>query len=382
MTVVTAAQIFQIINGIDDYVKVNTHLAQCIRDSLSQVADLSSSAPYTSDMCFEDVSGTTTAVDGTSLNDFTNNMITATNTFLDACATAQQANKLSKVDYAPDFTFLTSTFHTAQTEFIQEFSNYLTAFGLTLDQVEQPAWNNTTGDVVASATLQGKTLVLITKNDSHDFNVASSTNLALRRYRRMIAHLTSCYTTVAIMISVIKGKYMNNSNFSGTALGTLATDFTNINNYVNTLSNEGNDWLITYDDWYPEAREGAIVINYQQSSMLAALNKWRDNFDNTSSDVLNSITITAGGTGHAVGDILTLSGASSTADAVAVVTLVTDGAISALEIINNGAGFVAAETLTVSSSGSGTTEQLDANSVSDRTSLLGYINTMNTELQN
>jgi hypothetical protein len=229
-----------------------------------------------------------------------------------------------------------------------------------------------------------KTLVLITKNDSHDFNVASSTNLALRRYRRMIAHLSSCYTTVAIMISVIKGKYMNNSNFSGTALGTLATDFTNINNYVNTLSNEGNDWLITYDDWYPEAREGAIVINYQQSSMLAALNKWRDNFDNTSSDVLNSITITAGGADHAVGDILTLSGANSTANAIAVVTLVTDGAISALEIINSGAGFTADEELTVTTSGSGNTDTLTltANSVSDRTSLLGYINTMNTELQN
>ena len=382
MTVVAAAQIFQIINGVDDYIKVNTSLAQCIKDSLAQIADLSNTAPYTSDMCFEDVDGTTTAIDGTSLNDFTNSMITATNTFLDACATAQQANKLSKSDYAPTFTFLTSTFHTAQTEFLQEFSNYLTAFGLTLDQVEQPAWNDTTGDAVASATLQGKTLVLITKNDSHDFNVASSTNLALRRYRRMIGHVTSCYTTVAIMISVIKGRYSNNSNFSGTCLGTLASDFTTLNDYVNTLSNEGNDWLITYDDWFPEAREGGSVLNYQQSSMLAALNKWRDNFDNTSSSVLNSITITGGGSDHAIDDILTLSGAASTANAIAVVTLVSSGAITALEIINSGAGFAAAETLTVSTSGSGTGETLTANSVSDRTSLLGHINTMNTELQN
>jgi hypothetical protein len=381
MTVVAAAQIFQIINGVEDYIKVNTHLAQCIKDSLSQVADLSSSAPYTSDMCFEDVEGVTTAIASTSLNDFTNSMISAANTFLDACATALQANKLSKVDYDPDFTFLTTTFYTAQDEFIKEFSNYLTAFGLTLDQVEQPQWNDTTGDVVASSTLQSKTLVLITKMDCHDFNVASATNLALRRYRRMIEHLTSCYTTVAIMISVIKGKYVNNSNFSGTCIGTLATDFTNINNYVNTLSNDGGDWLIAYDDWYPEAREGGSVINYQQSSMLAALNNWRDDFDSSASDVLNSITITSGGSGHAVGDVLTLSGASSTADAIAVVTLVSSGAISALEIVNNGAGFVAGETLTVSSSGSGTTEQLDANSVSNRTSLLGYISSMNTELQ-
>jgi hypothetical protein len=382
MTVVATAQIFQIINGVDDYIKVNTSLAQCIRDSLAQVQDLSSSSPYTSDMCFEDVNGTTTAVDSTSLNDFTGNMIDTTDTFLDACATAQQANKLSRVDYSPDFTFLTSTFHTAQTEFIKEFANYLTAFGLTLEQVEQPAWNSTTGYAVASSTLQGKTLVLVTKNDSHDFNVASSTNLALRRYRRMIGHITSCYTTVAIMISVIKGRYMNNSNFSGTCLGTLASDFTNINDYVNTLSNEGNDWLITYDDWYPEAREGGSIINYQQSSMLAALNKWRDDFDNTSSAVLNSITITDGGSGHAIDDILTLSGASSSTSAVAVVTLVTDGAITALEIINSGAGFVAGEDLTVSTSGSGTSENLDAHSVSDRVSLLTHINTMNTELQN
>lgn len=376
MTVVTAAQIFQIVNGIDDYIKVNISLAQCIRDSLSQVQDLSSSAPYTSNMCFSDSS---TEVSSSSLSTFTGNMITATNTFLDACATALQANKATKSDAAPSFTFLTTTFHTAQGEFLQEFHNYLVAFSLTLDQVEQPNWIATTGKVVVSDTIRTTTLYLVTKSDAHDFNVGVASNNALRRYKRMIEHLSGCYTTVGIMVSVIKGKYSSNSNFSGTSIATLASTLTTLTTYVNTLSNEGNDWLNSYNDWYPEAREGATVINYQQATMLATLNNWRDDFSSTGEDIVTAITIDAGGSGNEVGDILTLSDdAAGSVDAVLVVTGVSSGAVTSVEIINPGSGHTG--TLTVTSSDTNATEPTLTRTTGDKSSLLGYINSMNNAL--
>lgn len=382
MTVVKVAQIFEIVNGNEDYINVNTSLAQCVKDSLEQVKDLTNAAPYTSDMCYTDANTVLSGQD-TSLNDFTNNMLTATNTFLDACATALQANKAASSDASPSYTYLTTTFSNAQLEFIKEFHNYLVAVSFTVDMVQQPKWISTTGEVVANSTIQGTTLYLITSSDAHDFNVGVSSNAALRKYKRVIEHLTDCYTNVGIMVSVIKGKYSNNSNFTGTSIATVASNLTDLINQINTISNDGREWLNKFEDWILEAREGSTQVNYQQASMLAALNTWRNDFSETNTDVITDVTIShASNGGASVGDVLIGEDTNATGNLVAVVTGVnSDGNVTSLEIIDRGSGHTDSTALTVYLNGSESTAiDLAVNGVSSPNSWLGYRNTLNTNL--
>jgi hypothetical protein len=382
MTVVKTAQIFEIVNGNEDYITFNTSLAQCVNDSLQQVQDLTNTAPFTSNMCYTD-SSTELSGSDTSLYDFTTRMITATGTFLTACATAQQANRAARVETAPTFTYLTTTFYNAQVEFLKEFNNYLVAISLTLNMVEQPQWISTTGNVVATSAIQDATLYLVTSSDSQDFNIGSASNDALRKYNRVIEHLTQCYTTVGIMNSVIKGKYSNNSNFTGTPIATLASTFTNLLNYVNTVANEGNDWNNSFDDWLTEARDGTTQINYQQGSVLASLNQWTSDFSSTAANVVSALTISHAGNGSAsVGDVLIGEDTNATGNVVAVVTGVnSDGNVSSLEIVNKGSEHTDGQALTVYKNGTlDTNIDLTVNGVSTPNSLLGYVNSMNTSL--
>ncbi len=72
----------------------------------------------------------------------------------------------------------------------------------------------------------------------------------------------------------------------------------------------------------------------------------------TSIGFVKDILIDAGGTGYSVGDALTFSGGSPTTTATAVVSAVSNGAITKINITNGGAGYVSAPTVTATT-GSG-----------------------------
>lgn len=382
MSTVTKAQIFQIVNGIDEYIKSNLSLAQCIKDSLEQVLDLSDVAPFNVNMAYSGGS----AITSSSINSFTSSMITVTNTFITACATAIQANIASKSEANPDFTFLNTTFAASQVTFISEFTNYLTTFTLTYDMVEQPSWLTSDTDVVGTS-ITGVTLNLYTKSDQKSTNIGVMTDNQLRRYARIIKHLVNCYVTVGIIVAGTKGKYSNNSSYSSTAIATITSNFTNLLNYINTVSNDGNEWLNAFDDWYTEAREGALNIDYQQASLLSSLNTWRNDFGRAIEGPVTAVTLTNAGSGYSVGDIITISFSGATSAVAVVTTIGTGGAVATVSIVNPGANFTTGDDVTVSvttndgstaSSGSGL--DIDITSSSDSNSLLAYINTMNTSL--
>ena len=387
MSTVTLAQIFDIVDGPIDYINVNISLGQCIKTSLQKISDAVNytDSPFLVDMVY-DASGD--AIADSSLVDLTSTMITQTDTFLSACTTALQTARVQQASTTASYDFLTSTFADAQEKFINEYTNYLTAYQFLFTMVKQPSWKSGYESVVTSA--MQITVTLVNDDFRPQFSTKWMSSAQLRVVRRVLGYLSNCFQTLVIIVAPIDAKYNGNSTLSSSVIGTITNAFSTVMTQFSTLHTEGSDFIDQVDDWESIARSTDANIDLIQAPISSALTTFIDNVGTSKSGTITSVTISTAGSGYAVGDVITLTAPTGGTDAVLVVKTTTDvsggdsGTVTSVDIIDGGSGFETDSDLSTlgitSTTGSGSSIDITVSVVGTITSFLGTISSMNDTL--
>lgn len=380
MSTVTLAQIFDIVNGPIDYINVNISLGHCIKTSLEKISDAINytSSPFLVDMV-HDASGN--AIEDSSLVDLTTSMITQTDTFLSACTTALQTARVQQSSTTSDYDFLTSTFAEAQETFMNEYTNYLTAYQFLFTMVKQPSWK--TSDQVVTSAMR-ITVTLVNDDFRPQFSTKWMSSAQLRVVRRVLSYLTDCFQTLVVIVAPIDAKYNSNSTLSSSVIGTITNTFSNVMTQFSTLHTEGSDLVDQLDDWESVARSSDANIDLIQAPISSALTTFIDNVGNSKSGTITAVTIGTAGTGYVVGDVLTLAAPTDGTSATVVVkTIGSSGEIETVEVVDGGSGYTTSSSVTVSG-GSGNDDAAAAGTmtVANITSLLTSVSSMNDSLEN
>ena len=272
MSSVSLPQIFNIVDGPEDYINVNIAIGQCVATSLDKI---NSVINYTNSPFLENMITTADAeTDETSLVEFTTRMETVTTTFLTACNTAIQATRAQKTSETQSYTYLTDTFHDAQTVFFNEYENYIRVYTFLFTTSTAPTWESSATSVVTS-DMQSVT----PRMNSDDYKPVYSTQWMLlgqlRMVTRVLQYLTNCYQTVSVLIAPTDAKYNSNSAYSSSVISSITSAFSTVIAQVTTITTEGTDLLDAFEDWEYLAREGSVDIDASQSAIITALN----NFD-------------------------------------------------------------------------------------------------------
>lgn len=387
MSTVTLAQIFDIVNGPIDYINTNISLGQCIKTSLQKISDAINytSSPFLVDMVY-DASGD--AIQDSSLVDLTTSMITQTDTFLSACTTALQTARVQQASTTASYDFLTSTFADAQETFINEYTNYLTAYQFLFTMVKQPSWKSGYESVVTSA--MQITVTLVNDDFRPQFSTKWMSSAQLRVVRRVLSYLTDCFQTLVVIVAPIDAKYNGNSTLSSSVIGTITNAFSTVMTQFSTLHTEGSDFVDQVDDWESIARSTDANIDLIQAPISSTLTTFIDNVGNSKSGTITTLSIDTAGSGYAVGDIITITAPTDGTDAVIVVKTTADvdggdsGTVTSVEIVEGGAGFDTDSDLSTlgitSTTGSGSGIDITVSAVGTITSLLGTVSSMNDSL--
>jgi hypothetical protein len=268
MSTVSLPQIFNIIDGPEDYINVNIAIGQCIATSLDKIDSVINytDSPFLVDMITTDSADT----DTTSLVEFTSRMNTVTDTFLTACNSAIQTTRSQKTSETQSYTYLTDTFHDAQTVFFNEYENYLKVYTFLFTTTSAPTFDSSATSVV-DATMQGVT----PRMNSNTYRPLYSTQWMLlgqlRIVNRVLQYLTSCYQTVTVLIAPTDAKYNSNSTYSSSVISSITSAFSTVIGQVTTITTEGSDLLDSFEDWEYLAREGSVDIETSQSEIITAL---------------------------------------------------------------------------------------------------------------
>ena len=384
MSTVTLAQIFDIVDGPIDYINVNISLGQCIQTSLDKINDAINytDSPFAVNMIYDSSSGDA-EIASTSLVDFTSLMITQTSTFLTACQTALQEARVQQSSTTSSYTFLTSTFATAQEKFIGEYSNYLTTYQHLFTMVKVPSYNSTYTDVV-STTQQGITATLANDSFRPQYSTKWMSSAQLRIVRRVLAYLSDCFQTLIIIVAPTDAKYNSNSTLSNSTIGSITDDFSAVMVKFSSLHTEGSDFVDQLDDWTSVARTTDANIDLIQAPISAALTTFVDHVGNSKTGTITAVTINTAGTGYVVGDVLTLGTEDGgTAATLVVKTIGTGGTIATVEVVDGGALYTTSSTgLSVSGGSGSSAADAAVSAVANITSLFATIGTMNDSLAN
>ena len=268
MSSVSLPQIFNIVDGPEDYINVNIAIGQCIATSLDKINSVIdyTDSPFRANM----ITTSDAETDATSLVEFTTRMDNVTGTFLTACNTAIQATRAQKTSETQSYTYLTDTFHDAQTVFFNEYENYLKVYTFLFTTSTAPTFDTSVTTVVTN-TMAGVTPQM----NSDTYRPVYSTQWMLlgqlRIVNRVLQYLTNCYQTVTVLIAPTDAKYNSNSTYSSSVISSITSAFSTVIGQVTTITTEGSDLLDSFEDWEYLAREGSVDIEASQSAILTAL---------------------------------------------------------------------------------------------------------------
>ena len=279
MSTVSLPQIFNIVDGPEDYINVNIAIGQCIATSLDKINSVIdyTDSPFRADM----ITTSSEETDETSLVEFTTRMGTITGTFLTACNTAIQATRAQKTSETQSYTYLTDTFHDAQTVFFNEYENYLKVYTFLFtndtddDATTAPTFTVVTTDTSVTTVVTSTMAGVTPRMNSDTYRPVYSTQWMLlgqlRIVNRVLQYLTNCYQTVTVLIAPTDAKYNSNSTYSSSVIASITSAFSTVISQVTTITTEGSDLLDSFEDWEYLAREGSVDIEATQSAILTAL---------------------------------------------------------------------------------------------------------------
>lgn len=273
MSTVSLPQIFNIVDGPEDYINVNIAIGQCIATSLDKINSVINytDSPFKADM----ITTSDEETGETSLVDFTSRMETVTSTFLTACNTAIQTTRSQKTSETQSYTYLTDTFHDAQTVFFNEYENYIKVYTFLFTTDTEPSFTVVTTDTSVTTVVTNTMAGVTPRMNSDTYRPVYSTQWMLlgqlRIVNRALQYLTSCYQTVSVLIAPTDAKYNSNSTYSDSVISSITSALSTVIGQVTTITTAGSDLLDSFEDWEYLAREGSVDIDADQGPILEAL---------------------------------------------------------------------------------------------------------------
>ena len=341
---------------LDAYYRANLNIAFAVEASLYSIAQMQKDVPFSNNMLFTDSNDTNTVVSNTSIYHFTQNMQTATETFISEVTNIisenREARNASNYSETLNVEFFT-TFETVQTKFFKNLANYISMYLFFQDQLAMPSFYPVY-DVVDS-NLDFSTFVLSDKDHLLKTNIRNMRVQDFRKYRKVFKTLKDQFLNSSLTNeSLITGLIGNEDSFQG-----VVTKLKTFLRFSETMVDKLNDYIIELDTYESILRDDKFLssLDYSHVKLESKLRAIVSNI--AASDVVTSISIVEGGEDFQVGDILTIeSPDTNEADSILEVTGIINGHIREVGISFSGQGFSVDDTIVDSAEGETTFDMI------------------------
>lgn len=237
---------------------------------------------------------------------------------------------------------------------------------------------------VVSSELQdlfsNQQLILSNMENMLGTNIRNMSRTSRPTFYNMIDNIVKLSQTQIQLNEQILGKYENNNTWNNSQISNIVSNFVNVFEPFEKIFEKSFQFKNEVDHWDSNVFRGGDNIKFSHAKMESKWNLFLSHLG--SQNFISTITISNGGSNNVEGDILTLSTTSSLLNGIAVVSDVSNGAVTELVITNHGSGFNANDTLTVTSSntdGSVVVPTLIVQSIIEQ-SLLSSMSALNTSL--
>ncbi len=341
---------------LDAYYRANLNIAFAVEASLYSIAQMQKDVPFSNNMLFTDSNDTNTVVSNTSIYHFTQNMQTATETFISEVTNIisenREARNASNYSQTLNVEFFT-TFEAVQTKFFKNLANYISMYLFFQDQLAIPSFYPVY-DVVDS-NLDFSTFVLSDKDQLLKTNIRNMRVQDFRKYRKVFKTLKDQFLNSSLTNeSLITGLIGNEDSFQG-----VVTKLKTFLRFSETMVDKLNDYIIELDTYESILRDDKFLssLDYSHVKLESKLRAIVSNI--AASDVVTSISIVEGGEDFQVGDILTIeSPDTNEADSILEVTGIINGHIREVGISFSGQGFSVDDTIVDSAEGETTFDMI------------------------
>ena len=335
---------------LDAYYRANLNIGFAVESALYQIVSTLTNLPFTNNFLMTDSNDTNTFEENTNLLKFTQNMQTATETFISEVTEIMVSNRASRnnnnYSSSLNVSFFT-TFEGIQSKFFKNLANYFTLFLFFHDQVAMPSFFPIY-DVVDS-NLDFSTFVLSDKDDLLRTNVRNLKRAEFLKYKNIfLAFQTQFLTCTLANETLINTSMTALVDTFGTVISKLKEFIRFSENFIDVL----DDYIIELDT-YKEILCNSEYQNNINFTHTFLEQKMRDIIQNiASSATASTMTIVEGGEDFVVGDILTVPAPDSNEmSAIVEVTGIINGHIREVGISFGGQDFQVDDTILDSAGG-------------------------------
>ena len=225
---------------------------------------------------------------------------------------------------------------------------------------------------VISSELQtlftNKQIVLSDAANLLDTNIRNMTVASRPHFYNVLRNISEMLQEFLILNENLMLKYENNTTYTNTPIASLVTNLVNIGNSFSQIFTNTIEYKNEVDKWNSTV---FVCRENISNSHVPMENKWNLFLSHFGSEnFTTALTISDGGENNVVGDVLSLSTNSSTANIEAVVDSTLDGVIdlsNGISITAGGSDFAVNDVLTVSG-GSGVDANISVSTIKD-----GYV---------
>ena len=342
---------------LDAYYRANLNIGFAVESALYQIVSTLTNLPFTNNFLMTDSNDTNTFEENTNLLKFTQNMQTATETFISEVTEIMVSNRASRNNNNYSSTLNVSfftTFENIQSKFFKNLANYFTLFLFFHDQVAMPSFFPIY-DVVDS-NLDFSTFVLSDKDDLLRTNVRNLKRAEFLKYKNIFLAFQSQFLTCTLANETLINTSMTALvDTFGTVISKLKEFIRFSENFIDVLDN----YIIELDT-YKEILCNSEYQNNINFTHTFLEQKMRDIIQNiASSTTVAGLTMVEGGEDFEVGDILTVPAQDSNEmNAIVEVTGIINGHIREVGISFGGQDFSVDDSLVVSAGGTTTFDMI------------------------
>ena len=335
---------------LDAYYRANLNIGFAVESALYQVVSTLTNLPFTNNFLMTDSNDTNTFEENTNLLKFTQNMQTATETFISEVTEIMVSNRASRnnnnYSSSLNVSFFT-TFEGIQSKFFKNLANYFTLFLFFHDQVAMPSFFPVY-DVVDS-NLDFSLFLLSDKDDLLRTNVRNLKRAEFLKYKNIFLAFQTQFLTCTLA----------NETLINTSMTALVDTFGTVISKLKEFIRFSENFIDVLDDYIVELetyKEILCTSEYQNNINFTHTfleQKMRNIIKNiASSATASNLTIVEGGEDFVVGDILTVPAPDSNEmSAIVEVTGIINGHIREVGISFGGQDFQVNDTLLDSAGG-------------------------------
>ena len=328
---------------LDAYYRANLNIGFAIESALFQIVSTQNNIPFNNNFLTTDTNDTNSFLENTNMLQFTQNMQTATDTFIsqviDIIVQNRESRNNSNYSETLNIAFFTS-FEAIQNTFFKNLANYFSLYLYFTDQVTTPSFFSVY-DVIDS-NLDFSSFVLSDKNHLLKTNLRNMTSSDYRKYKNVFDNFKKAFLNCSLTNETL----INNSMSFVDSFGTVIDKLKSFIRFSENMVDAFDEYIVELDTYKIIIRdqESSNNINYSQSELETKLRTIISNIASTEN--ISSSSIVEGGEDFVVGDLLTVpTPDSNEQNAIVEVTGIINGHIREVGISFSGQGFAVDDTL-------------------------------------